>query len=30
MQVAGMREADMEIFGMKVSRCAKSDREQNL
>jgi hypothetical protein len=30
MQVAGMREADMEIVGMKVSRGAKSEREQNL
>jgi hypothetical protein len=30
MQVAGMREADMGIVGMKVSRGAKSDREQNL
>jgi hypothetical protein len=30
MQVAEMREADMEIVGTKVSRGAKSDREQNL
>jgi hypothetical protein len=30
MHVAGMQEADMEIVGIKVSRGAKSDREQNL
>jgi hypothetical protein len=30
MQVAGMREADREIVGMKVYRGAKSDGEQNL